>query len=253
MTNTQLLSFENLFKKSWELFSKGLSLFLAIQFIVMAATFVGVFLIVGLVFVGMFMFPILMSLVLAVGNSASQSWSIVILAVIASFILGLLILVAFLALFGLIIIGQIALILAINDVNRGQVKDYKEYFRLAWKKFWPAMGLFFLVGVMVGVGFIFLIIPGIILGFFLMFSTYVLVLENKNIVDSIKTSFQMVKDNLWDVVARYFLIYLAIIVVQVAGNFIPVLNIVVNIFVGIFAGIFVYLLYDDLKRIRKTV
>ncbi|MEW6407916.1 MAG: hypothetical protein AB1465_04455 [Patescibacteria group bacterium] len=258
MGNHKLFSFEDLLKKSWELFSRGMTLFLTIQFIVFGASFVIAFIFAGLVVLGTLIFPLAISALAIFKDNTNVQAASLLLALFASLVIGLAMILLFVGLFSLIILGQIALILAIDDSNKpphqnfwcggkNKALDYREYFKLAWQKFWPALGLFLLCGLIVGAGFIFFILPGVILGFFLIFVPYIYVLENKKITDCISESFRLVKNNFWDIAARYLIIYLIIVAVTMFSNFIPFMGWAVSIFIGIFTAIYVYLLYKDIK------
>ena len=61
------------------------------------------------------------------------------------------------------------------------------------KRFWPLVGLFFLQGLAIFAGFMLLIIPGIILTTMWLYSYLVMVDKNKNIMESLKDSWVIVK------------------------------------------------------------
>lgn len=247
MTNSKLLPFEDLFKNSWQLFSKGMSLFLTIQLIVFGVSFAISFVFAGLIVFGVLIFPFSIPIIAIFKASTASVAGSALIMLAAALVIGFAMIILFTGLFVLVILGQIALILAIDDVAKGKIEKFDEYFKLARQKFWPALGLFLLCGLIVGAGFLFFILPGIILGFFLIFAVYIFVLENKKIADCISESFKIVKDNFWDIVARYLIVYLLFVAAAMFGNFIPFVNIAVNIFLGIFMAIYLYLLYNDIK------
>lgn len=253
MTNSKLLSFEDLFKNSWQVFSRGMSLFLTIQFIVFGISFVVGLVFAGLVILGVLIAPLSIPIIAIFKGSAGSIAASALIALAAALVVGFAMIILFAGLFVLIILGQIALILAIDDVSNGRSLNYNEYFKLAWKKFWPALGLFLLCGLIVGAGFLFLIIPGIILGFFLIFAFYIFVLENKSPVDCISQSFKMVKENFWDVVARYLIIYLIFVAATIFSNFIPFAGWAVSLLGGVFMGVYVYLLYNEIRSTKQEV
>lgn len=80
----------------------------------------------------------------------------------------------------------------------------------------PLLGGSLLFVLVVAVGCLLLLIPGIILMFSLMFFTYLVVLEDKGVVDSLKTSHGLVWGNWWRTVAILTvggLIYMVVFVV----------------------------------------
>lgn len=262
MGNHKLSSFDDLLRKSWELFSRGMALFLTIQFIVFGVSFVIAFIFSGLFVLGILIFPFAISPLAIFKENTNVQVTSLLLVLFASLVIGLAMIFLFVCLISLIILGQIALILAIDNSNnslyqnfwyggKNRVLDYREYFKLAWQKFWPALGLFLLCGLIVGAGFIFFILPGVILGFFLIFVPYIYVLENKKITDCISESFRLVKNNFWDIAARYLIIYLIIVAVTMFSNFISFIGWAVSAFIGIFATIYVYLIYKDIKSNLK--
>ncbi len=81
--------------------------------------------------------------------------------------------------------------------NRGIV-NYQEIQQLTKEKFWPYVGLFFLIGLMAGFGFIFCFIPGIYLIVVLSLSICFLVFQNKGVFDAIGDSFSLIKNHWWE-------------------------------------------------------
>jgi len=65
-------------------------------------------------------------------------------------------------------------------------------------KFWPLIGLFFLQGIAVFGGLLLLIIPGVLLMTMWLYSYFVMADKNTGVMDSLKASWNLVKDKgLW--------------------------------------------------------
>lgn len=83
-------------------------------------------------------------------------------------------------------------------VNSGKGNfDHKDVWNIAKKNIGRYIGAGFLVGLMVGVGFILIYIPGIILGVFLSFVFIIIVFEELPAGQAISRSFAVVKGNWW--------------------------------------------------------
>jgi hypothetical protein len=107
-----------------------------------------------------------------------------------------------------------------------------------------------LVGLAVGVGFVLLIIPGIIFATWFSMSMFVLVNENIGIIESMKRSKALVKGKFWPVAGKLAIFMLFTIVGNIIFSFLPFgLGATA---VTIFGGLFIlpgFLLYKELKTI----
>ncbi|MBI5469777.1 hypothetical protein HY968_00435 [Candidatus Kaiserbacteria bacterium] len=122
--------------------------------------------------------------------------------------------------------GLIAFFLkAHNDVMSVTLKDL-------WHPtgFWNYMGATILLMIIVGVGFVLLIIPGVMLAVALYFTSYFVIDKGMGPIDALKASWQLTKGNRWNV----FLLMLLLILVILLG--------IICFFVGVFVAIPVTLL-----------
>jgi|GEM_PF-5156725 hypothetical protein len=98
-----------------------------------------------------------------------------------------------------------------------------------WKLLIPMIILGFITGVLTLIGFLALIIPGIIIATMFAFSTQILVIENKKIIESIKESYSLSKGRLLAIFGRmlgseiiilipYFVVYIAIAIILLSMN-----------------------------------
>jgi uncharacterized membrane protein len=83
----------------------------------------------------------------------------------------------------------------------------------AFKNYWSAVGCSFLVGIIVGVGFIFVIVPGIFLACKLAFVPYLVVDRKMGVGEAFSASWNMTRGHAWKV----FLIGLLGIPIMIAG------------------------------------
>lgn len=123
----------------------------------------------------------------------------------------------------LIVIGIFYGLLISNPVNygfsfaylkasRGDKLEIKDMFA-AFQNYWNAVLANLLVGVIVFVGFVLIIIPGIIFACKLAFTPYLVVDRKMEVIEAIKTSWTMTNGHAWKV----FLIGLLAIPIFIAG------------------------------------
>ena len=94
--------------------------------------------------------------------------------------------------------------------------DMHEVRRNVYKSFWSFIGLGILVGLSVGIGFLFCFIPGIYLYVPLTLSFSVLVFTEKDVMDSYGYTFTLVKDEWWITFAAVFVIGIIVTVASYA-------------------------------------
>lgn len=82
------------------------------------------------------------------------------------------------------------------------------------RHFWAIVGYSLLAAVLLVLGFVFLIIPGIYLSVPFSFILYVKVIENKNLGDTLSRCFQLVKNQWWATFGILILAYLIIGIVS---------------------------------------
>lgn len=89
-----------------------------------------------------------------------------------------------------------------GNVNSDDVKAGVKHY------FWGLVGLNVLVGIIVGVGILFCIAPGIYLGVCLSLSFPILIFEHNDIGAAISNSFKLIKDEWWTTFASLIVIYI---------------------------------------------
>jgi uncharacterized membrane protein len=96
---------------------------------------------------------------------------------------------------------------------RREEVDVADLFTAFRKNYWNSVGAGFLTGLIIGLGFIFLIIPGIYLACKLAFVPYLVIDKRLNVTDAMSTSWKMTGGYGWQV----FLLGLLAVPIVVAG------------------------------------
>jgi uncharacterized membrane protein len=95
---------------------------------------------------------------------------------------------------------------------RNDPLDIRDLFE-AFYNYWNAVLASLLVGVIVGIGFVLLIVPGIIFACKLAFTPYLVVDRQMNVIDAVEESWRMTRGHAWKV----FLVGLLAIPIGIAG------------------------------------
>lgn len=104
------------------------------------------------------------------------------------------------------------------------------------KPFWKYVGGKILTSIIVLIGFVLLIIPGIIAALGLMFVTYLIVDRHMNPIDAIKESWRITKGHKWEL----FLLALALIGLNIVGFLLLLVGLLVTVPVSMLAVVHVY-------------
>jgi len=159
-------------------------------------------------------------------------------------ILGTYLLMIFLSTF----IGFSLVLLVIKPVGT----KLKEIFQEVWKKLWQYLLVTILVVFFVMITSFLLIIPGIIVGVYLAFSSFVLIIEGEKGINALKRSWNLVKGNWWKVFGR--IILLNIIIGVIYAILISINDSLGSVFQYLsmpFSIIFMYLIYLELKKSKE--
>ena len=173
-----------------------------------------------------------------------------------SFGTGLLVLLITLAI-GIIITSalQAAIIRAAAQTTVGDPVDVNESYRFGFAHFGSVFGASLLVGIVVAIGFILLVVPGIIFVTMLSVTIPVLVIERKGITASMSRSWELAKGHFWHVLGT---IVVAGIITAVIGGLIGLIGgsnwflgwifgSIGQIIVAPFSAMVTVLLYLDLR------
>ncbi|MCX6712306.1 MAG: hypothetical protein NT041_01285, partial [Candidatus Vogelbacteria bacterium] len=184
--------------------------------------------------------------------------------------LSLTMLVSLIACLGLTWSGA-SLLIVLRD--RSVALTISDAYRLGWAKFWPLIWVSILAGFIIGGGLILFVIPGVILIVWLMFSKIIAVVEDETGMKAIVKSREYVRDYFWPVLGRFIIIVIALIIIyaflltivsallgslvslsSTAGAVIFILlSALVNILVTPVAMIAIYLVYENLKKVKGEI
>jgi hypothetical protein len=105
----------------------------------------------------------------------------------------------------------------VQDVQDGR-RDHSvgELLRSVSPVFWPLVAVSILFGIGVAIGFVLLIVPGLILLVFWSVVAPVTVLERPGVFAAFRRSRELVRGNGWNVFAVIALVYLAVLVISIA-------------------------------------
>jgi hypothetical protein len=137
----------------------------------------------------------------------------------------------------------------------GRAVDVNASYRYAFSRLGGLIGLALLVGLVVGVGFILLIIPGIIFLVFLSVSVGAFIIERLGVTDSMSRSWKLVSGQWWHTLG---VIVVAAIIAGVVNGIITaiggstfigawIFSSIAQIITGPFVGLVYVLLYIDLR------
>ena len=116
--------------------------------------------------------------------------------------------------YGILLVGPVdyGVLFAYLKAARGDKLEISNMFE-AFRNYWNAVLANILVGVIVIIGFILLIIPGIIFACKLVFTPYLVVDRKMQVIEAVKESWRMTNGHAWEV----FLIGLLAIPISIAG------------------------------------
>lgn len=171
-------------------------------------------------FAGITSFPFLVMLCFRLGFAALQSGQIKIgqagaagsLSAVLTAVVGAVVML--LIYFFLVGATQAATIFAVSDLYLGRETSVRSAYRQVGSRVFRVLLVIFLAGLVSGVGFILLIVPGIILMCRMAVSVPVAMLENSGAVPSIERSMQLTKD----FAMQIFLIFLLIYALSIAAS-----------------------------------
>lgn len=108
---------------------------------------------------------------------------------------------------------------------RGERIEIRDIFRVFQKNYWNAVVANIVVGVIVGLGFVMLIVPGIIFACRLAFVPYLVVDRDMDVMDALRVSWDMTRGYGWQI---FFIGFLAIFIV-IGGLLCLIVGVIVSI------------------------
>ena len=212
------LNLFKMYKQSWEAFKLNWQVFVVAYVVIFATIILGSMLAIGLIISGS-----------AVSASTGTTGSIV-PGLIAAFLVGLLVFVLSVVLAPLVITAQLS-------SARNVKHTFSEFFEKSKSKILGFLGLGILMGLIVFVGLILFIIPGLVAAFFLMFAPFIYIDKNIGVIDAMKASYELVKEY-WKAALGLLIVNMAISLVGSILGVIPVIGIIGNIASAVLSIIF---------------
>lgn len=155
-----------------------------------------------------------------------------------------------LAIFLFSILGQATLLSAFKKIP-GEW-EVKEAIGDGSKIFWSFLWVSILSGIVIAVGFVLLIIPGILFMVWYAFAAYVLVFEGQRGWSALKRSKKLVKGYWWAILGRLIVLILLAIVVSIAISWIPYIGqLALQVLFPPFSVAYAVLLYKSLKELKE--
>lgn len=225
----ELKSFPTLFSETWN------------QFKVRGLTILGVVLISSLLILGsMLLFGIVAAVFMGGVESALQlvqqgKINLPIVVIFAGFFLLFILLAMW---------SQSATIAVAVDENIG----VKEALRVGWQRLWAMGWILLLVSSIVITGFLFFIVPGIMLSVSLLFALYPLYDDDLRGMDAVLVSYYYVKGRWWNIFGKLLLIWLIAIILDL----IPFVGQILYLLFTPFLFLFLVAMYRNLKETALT-
>lgn len=214
------------FSKSWELLTKNITMFV----------------LVALIGIGLTLIPIIIATfggvsVLGVAMSVDA-----VSTLMAGAGMVILLLVAILGLFVSTWTVGASTYAAYNAMTGKKVTAWDNY-KMALKKFWIFLGVSIVVGIIVSVGMLLLVIPGVIALIFLAYTFYLVVAENLGTGKAISRSFELAKKNWATILVAMILLAL----ISTVLSWIPLINFIIVPVLSIFGTLVIACLYERVK------
>jgi len=222
----------SLFTDAWNIFVEGW-----VKFLLMFLISIGAFIGLVLVAIALFLVPFFL-LKGVIGITVG-----VVLALIPVVILAV-----------VVNLAMIKITYSVCEKDSGGIADALKY---GFKHFGPFLWVSFIAGLLIVLGYILLIIPGIIIGIILSLVTPVFILEGKYNLGALRRSRELVKGHFWPVLGRLFLLGLISVALSSTQYVTPdialiqllqtVVLMVVNFVLAFYGIIYSYLIYKDLS------
>jgi hypothetical protein len=161
------------------------------------------------------------------------------------------------------ILSQAAIVYAAFQDMRGRPASLGDCLRVGLGRFFPIFGLAILMSLGIAVGFMALIVPGVILAVMWFVAAPACIVEQLGPIRSLGRSSQLTKGNRWKIVGALLLIYLvAMVVGGVLGILLPSIigsvggligSLLWAAIWGAFYAIFVSVMYHDLRAAKEGV
>ncbi|MBU6337985.1 MAG: glycerophosphoryl diester phosphodiesterase membrane domain-containing protein [Acidobacteria bacterium] len=147
-------------------------------------------------------------------------------------------------------IAALVVSLYLQGVLSRIVQDVREDGKVDWSvgellksinpKLLPLLGLSIVVGILVTIGLIFFIIPGVILALMWLVAVPVMIIEDKGVFDSMSRSGELTKSNRWRLLGLIIVIYIGVFVVFFIAGLIAAVLPILGVIAVIVLAVIVY-------------
>lgn len=234
----QKIGVSEVLKRAWEVFTKNIGYFLTVWAIGFG------------IYIALFLILMLLSAIFGAsiwGLLSSGMMQTNSLSVGSGLMLGgLLPLVLIFSILALAVGGWVegAFVTSVNSVLANKTIPAWDNFKSAYKRVWSFVGLSVVGGLITGIGFLLLIVPGIIAAIFLFLAFYIMVHENVGTMKAISRSFELAKQRWLDI----FLVVLIVSAIAFLLNFIPVVGYVVTAALPFFMALTAGIIYHSITK-----
>lgn len=144
-------------------------------------------------------------------------------------------------------------VFALDRVTGGTTPSIKETFGTVWKFLLRFSILDIVLALIIGVGFILLIVPGFIFWTWFYFSGYELITKGTGIRQSIGNSRRLVSGRFWPVAGRFFVFFLFNTLVSIVFGLMPYgTGSILTVLAGGLLSLPSFLLYKELSALRRV-
>ncbi len=128
----------------------------------------------------------------------------------------------------------------------------RQLLREGWCKTGKYVGVSILTGLIIILGLLLIIIPGLVFAVWFSFAGMLVVVDNQGVLAAIRKSKQLISGYFWQVIGRYLIFGLIAFLVSFVLEYIPVIGPVIWIFFSPFFVLFQILLLKDLMRVKGS-
>lgn len=226
-------STENLIKSAWKLYKKNLSNFIITGLIFFALIFLFAFLII----LSFFILPIILAILVSEGSKI----------VLVSLIITLIFTTVLIFLLFVSYQDVIFILIAQEAFSGKSALPLSLVFKKGLKKLWSYFWVNCLISLIIFLGLVCFIVPGIVLALYLFFVKYLIIADNTRGLKNLKLSIKLTKSYLGEI----FILSLLFIVASFIANSFAGAGLLTTLLVYPMMICASFLLYTDIKKDKK--
>ena len=157
-------------------------------------------------------------------------------------------------------------ILLIDDIFKEKSRSVSNYFYQALYFFPKIIGIGLIAGILVVLGFLLFILPGLYISARLMFAPYIGLMENRPILDSVKKAYEITEGKGWKLIGYIAAVIFPIIIILITiltGFAVFLIPVNINAYIAIaylfsflsfiYLAIYIYRLFINLKTEDESI